>query len=539
MSDGARRWTNVALALGSVLLTLAAVEAFVRWTKLWIKPDTEQPGIYEASSIPGVPYTMRKKLDREWAGHRIVTNSDGLRESREFGRKKPGLKRILMLGDSFTFGFGVAQSDSYPRKLEALLNANGNTAYEVINAGVSGFNAEDESHFLEYLMPKYRPDVVVWSLVGNDWDDSLSVAPDGKLTSDKASYAATSEWLGSWGLEGPYVYRHFRLSMNEAGWAWADGRRYTPERNALDGWFGRWSYAYCFFRARLASPAVLKAQQPIPNEPYFARVQRIGIGGGEWDAPPEIASIYLSPRYRQRFSDAVARAGRLCEREKAPLVIYGFSIPFDERLPRGAYYRDITQYVGQPYYRFYLTHNLGWDAHLNPAGNRVIAEAMLETLGELGLARTRFHSKRPFHDKAGFWKEYAAIRERYERTFVAPYVDFEHFDGVHQLVGGLYPPRVFPIKEDARLSLILKSGGGRTLAVRGRNLSAREQQIGVRAGGAPFRAKLQPGPFEVTFDSPGGDGIVDITVECESRPCRDIEVRYIGFGNAAAGRVKP
>src|SRR5258708_39969473 len=49
------------------------------------------------------------------------------------GPKPPGVRRVMVLGDSFTEGQGVKEPDTYPRRLESLLNASGQGRWEVRN----------------------------------------------------------------------------------------------------------------------------------------------------------------------------------------------------------------------------------------------------------------------------------------------------------------------------------------------------------------------------------------------------------------------
>lgn len=95
-------------------------------------------------------------------------NSRGLRD-REFDySRSQGVYRILALGDSYTFGWGEALKNSYPKILERILNQNPNLKWEVINAGVYGYNTEQEYEFLRREGIKYYPDMVILGFVIND-----------------------------------------------------------------------------------------------------------------------------------------------------------------------------------------------------------------------------------------------------------------------------------------------------------------------------------------------------------------------------------
>lgn len=118
----------------------------------------------------------------------IKINSEGLRDYEHPKDKDSTTFRILVLGDSFTFGVGVNIEESYPKLLEAILNQStaGGTPkkYEVINAGVEGFGTEQEYLYLEELGNRYRPDLVIVGLCSNDIHDVMRGIP---LSFTKAS----------------------------------------------------------------------------------------------------------------------------------------------------------------------------------------------------------------------------------------------------------------------------------------------------------------------------------------------------------------
>lgn len=94
-------------------------------------------------------------------------SSQGLRD-REYAVAKPeGVSRILVLGDSVTFGTGVSRMETFPKRLEQKLRRRGKQV-EVINAGVNGYTAYNEVHYYLSEMRKFQPDVVVLAVVLND-----------------------------------------------------------------------------------------------------------------------------------------------------------------------------------------------------------------------------------------------------------------------------------------------------------------------------------------------------------------------------------
>ena len=115
----------------------------------------------------GAGYTLMKPGSRyEWQGIPVTINSHGLRGPETSYEKPSNTVRILNLGDSVAMGWGVREEETYGRRLEQLLNqpASQDIRYEVINAGVPGWNPENELAYLEAEGLKYEPDVILLDL---------------------------------------------------------------------------------------------------------------------------------------------------------------------------------------------------------------------------------------------------------------------------------------------------------------------------------------------------------------------------------------
>jgi lysophospholipase L1-like esterase len=85
--------------------------------------------------------------------------------------KPTGTFRILNLGDSVTMGWGTREEDTYGQQLEQLLNGQSGDhgRYEVINAGVPGWNLENELAYLQAEGLKYEPDLILLDItLAND-----------------------------------------------------------------------------------------------------------------------------------------------------------------------------------------------------------------------------------------------------------------------------------------------------------------------------------------------------------------------------------
>ena len=125
----------------------------------------------------------RPNLDvrKTFGGHervvRVTTNASGLRGAELPTGRTPGVRRVLALGDSFTFGDAVEAEEAWPAQLERLLNGGASPGrWHVVNAGIPGHGTGQQLLLSRLLEERVRPDVVVLGFtVVNDVLDNLCV----------------------------------------------------------------------------------------------------------------------------------------------------------------------------------------------------------------------------------------------------------------------------------------------------------------------------------------------------------------------------
>jgi lysophospholipase L1-like esterase len=101
----------------------------------------------------------------------IPTNRSGFRDFDYGFQKDAKTFRILGLGDSIAYGMDIPFHHRYLKILEKKLNQNhSGKNFEVINAGVCGYNLTQYYHLLRDRGLAYQPDLVLISL----WDDDIS-----------------------------------------------------------------------------------------------------------------------------------------------------------------------------------------------------------------------------------------------------------------------------------------------------------------------------------------------------------------------------
>jgi lysophospholipase L1-like esterase len=100
-------------------------------------------------------------------------NLFGFRSPYEQVVPEPGTIRVVALGDSYTWGDGIARTDdTWPAQLERMLRDTLRTPVEVINTGHSGWTTANEAELLRRFGWQWRPDLVVVQFTLNDVTES-------------------------------------------------------------------------------------------------------------------------------------------------------------------------------------------------------------------------------------------------------------------------------------------------------------------------------------------------------------------------------
>jgi len=163
---------NVALAVASIVVACAMIEAAAR---LLARRWASQPGAIRNPMVryhptlgwdkpPGAEGWIRRP---EYNVH-LVINAHGLRGPDHPYEKPRGAHRTLLLGDSFTEGYTVAEEETVRARLQALLDAAGCVPHEVINGGTAAYSTDQEYLFFLEEGARYAPDVVVVLFYYND-----------------------------------------------------------------------------------------------------------------------------------------------------------------------------------------------------------------------------------------------------------------------------------------------------------------------------------------------------------------------------------
>lgn len=172
-------WAKAGLAVGAILVVALVGEGIAR-VRVAVAPVTE-----------GFPTNS----SAVWARRYVKLNHEGWRDMEHPISRDPTTRRLLIVGDSFAFGWGIPRvEDRLGEQLEGRLERRTGVRWELLNASRLDSNTLDEIRFMQ-RMAVYKPDVVLLIYVFNDLDYLFPVTPRDS-PSDQSSWARFyPQWL--------------------------------------------------------------------------------------------------------------------------------------------------------------------------------------------------------------------------------------------------------------------------------------------------------------------------------------------------------
>lgn len=176
---------SLLLGLASLLLTTAALEAALRLVAyradqraLMAASEAPAPSpgrsvrlghILRPSPDPRIVFELFPHLSVRFLSHLLVTDERGFRISPDTTAPSAPLVRLVGLGDSVMFGWGVNASECYLARLVASLNTRRpSVGWTALNTAVPGYNTVMEVQTLRVKALEPPPDLVLLNFVGND-----------------------------------------------------------------------------------------------------------------------------------------------------------------------------------------------------------------------------------------------------------------------------------------------------------------------------------------------------------------------------------
>jgi hypothetical protein len=355
---GRRTWLNVALVMVSVTTSLLVAEGVVR---LFVPNQTRDAEFvfFQYDAVLG--WTNKPNSDGPFRVPGVMThvhiNSQGWRD-RESPPVSPAQTRILVLGDSQTWGYGVEDDERYTDELQRL-----RPDARVLNMGVSGYGTAQEYLQLQQKVDDYKPDLVIVGFYHNDLIDNVSDNNDDPFAYPRPVLAPSGETV---------TLRNVPVPKRERLWQQAPS---SYDRYSLPI---RWLLQHSLLFASVARPAA-------------ASIDALAIRLG-WK--PEIGAASANPEsapWRTTFAIFRAMKADLDARHVQLLIVvipakyhvqHGLTFVEDNMRRWGA---ENQVAVLTPADQFRQTDIgalfLRYDSHLSPAGHKRLGDLINDALG--------------------------------------------------------------------------------------------------------------------------------------------------------------
>lgn len=304
--------------------------------------------IYPVSSSDYLPFTTPRATT-------VEAPKFGKIEFNEFGyrgpdphtiRKPPHSRRILLLGDSFTLGWKLAEEDTFASRIRKAY-AGSAPAVEVINAGYhDGYSPDAYYAYLRREGLSLAPDLIVEIIfTGNDIYDDIA-----QNTWNSIDALGAPTQVGTIRLYPDYQGKLLNLDM--LPWNF-----HVP-------WLSNW---------RL----------------FLGTSLWINRGFGLPDARGLLGKELSKAEAWERFSRSVRATSLVAQENNIPIVFA--SLPYAGRQPHeDPYYEPIQKLIVSDLKRPYValhtrlnsSHQIPGDGHLNAEGSRVVSEALLSVIDQ-------------------------------------------------------------------------------------------------------------------------------------------------------------
>jgi lysophospholipase L1-like esterase len=162
---------NVSLFIVFFFITFLIIEIFVRFTfPSWAPRTGVITNFWRFDPAYGWSHVPDTKgyFSSYGFNTNVEINPHGFRQREIPYKRNRMLCRILVVGDSYVWGYGVEQKEIFTSRMEEI-----NPKLEVVNIGVSGYSTDQELLLFRDKGIKYQPDIVILVVSNNDFKDNL------------------------------------------------------------------------------------------------------------------------------------------------------------------------------------------------------------------------------------------------------------------------------------------------------------------------------------------------------------------------------
>jgi lysophospholipase L1-like esterase len=334
--------SRLALLAMSVAVALLVCEVTLRIAfgspPRWLSPQESYV------SDPEMNHRLRESQSAFTHDEAVITNSFGLRSPEYPPDPPPGTVRIIGVGDSQTFGNGLAAEETWPAQLERVLARDRpESRWEVLNAGIPSTDTWQHEIWLSRLIDRYRPHAVVLAFYVNDVQRSFEPDPD----RDAVTTNTLVKRLGRAARRSAVVSALLRAARSASSMM-RPSRGFTAESNLLSG---------------------------APDELVEAGWRQVAVSLARMDSRAGESGarllVCVLPRRDQVWGGT---EGDAYNRRVAEIAA-GLGVPLVDTLGplRTAYERHGTDLF------------ISWDGHNSALANQVVAGTIAEAMGRFGI----------------------------------------------------------------------------------------------------------------------------------------------------------
>jgi lysophospholipase L1-like esterase len=169
---------NISIVLISVFLTVLVLELVLRAVyKFKFSPRglarIPVAKTYKLSENKNLLYELLPDSKARNRGVDFVINSFGFRD-KEYQKKKVSKIRLIFVGDSITYGWGIPLKHTYHKRLERRFHARGHDV-DIMGMGVVGYNTIQQYHLIKEKTLDFNADMIILQIAMNDFERTLRI----------------------------------------------------------------------------------------------------------------------------------------------------------------------------------------------------------------------------------------------------------------------------------------------------------------------------------------------------------------------------